>query len=174
MLMPGPRVGYVLARGPLLERLVDLKRQTDLGTSGLIQRALEVYIGEGRWRAHTRRVSRVYRGRRDAMAAAMQQHFPPQAQWSTPKGGFFVWVRLPDGVSMPDLYLAALERGVAFAPGPLFFPGPPAYPALRLSFAGHPAERITEGIQRLSEALREVLGRERSAELAGQQVQMPV
>ncbi len=174
MLMPGPRVGYVLARGPLLERLVDLKRQTDLGTSGLIQRALEVYIGEGRWRAHTRRVSRVYRGRRDAMAAAMQQHFPPQAQWSTPKGGFFVWVRLPEGVSIHDLYRAALERGVAFAPGPLFFPGPPAYPAFRLSFAGHPPERIAEGIERLSEALREVLGRERSAELPGQRVQMPV
>ncbi|MCP4534190.1 MAG: PLP-dependent aminotransferase family protein, partial [Delftia sp.] len=105
-LMPGPRVGFVLARGPLLERLVALKRRTDLGTSGLIQRALEVYVGEGRWRAHTRRVSRVYRQRRDAMLAAMERCFPPQAEWTPPKGGFFVWVRLPAGVSITDLYLA--------------------------------------------------------------------
>jgi GntR family transcriptional regulator/MocR family aminotransferase len=164
MLMPGPRVGFVLARGPLLERLIALKRQTDLGTSGLIQRALEVYIGEGRWRAHTRRVSRVYRARRDAMVAAMARYFPPQVQWSVPKGGFFVWVRLPAGVSITDLYLAAIERQVAFAPGPIFFPGPPAYPALRVSFSQQPPERIVAGIERLGGALCEVLSRERLPE----------
>ncbi len=161
-LMPGPRVGFVLTAGPLLERLVALKRQTDLGTSGLVQRALEAYIGEGRWRAHTRRVSHVYRARRDAMVAAMARHFPPQAQWTTPKGGFFVWVRLPAWVSLTDLYLAAIERGVAFAPGPLFFPGTPAYPAFRLSFSQATPERIVEGIERLGQALHEILSREPS------------
>jgi GntR family transcriptional regulator/MocR family aminotransferase len=162
-IMPGPRVGFVLARGPLLEQLVALKRQTDLGTSGLIQRALEVYIGEGRWRAHTRRVSRVYRRRRDAMVAAMACHFPPEAEWTTPKGGFFIWVRLPPWVSISELYLAAIKHKVAFAPGSLFFPGTPAYPAFRLSFSQGPPERIAEGIERLGQALREVLSRERPA-----------
>jgi GntR family transcriptional regulator/MocR family aminotransferase len=162
MLMPGPRVGFVLAQGPLLERLMALKRQTDLGTSGLIQRAVEVYIGEGRWRAHTRRVSRVYRRRRDAMLAALAQHFPPEARWTVPKGGFFIWVRLPDWVSITDLYLAAIGQGVAFAPGPMFFPGPPAYPAFRLCFSQHPSERIAEGIARLGKALGEVLAGDRA------------
>jgi GntR family transcriptional regulator/MocR family aminotransferase len=162
-LMPGPRVGFVLARGPLLERLVALKRQTDLGTSGLIQRALEVFVGEGRWRAHTRRVSRVYRERRDAMVKAMAHHFPHVAQWTPPKGGFFVWVRLPAWVSITDLYLAAIEHQVAFAPGPLFFPGKPAYPAFRLSFSQQTPENINEGIQRLGRALQEVLSRECTA-----------
>jgi GntR family transcriptional regulator/MocR family aminotransferase len=164
MLMPGPRVGFVLARGPLLARLTALKRQTDLGTSALIQRALEVYVGEGRWRAHTRRVSRIYKQRRDAMVAAMTRYFPAEAEWNSPKGGFFVWVRLPAGVSITDLYLAAIERQVAFAPGPLFFPGTPAYPAFRLSFSQQPPERIVEGIERLGRALREVLQREHPAE----------
>jgi GntR family transcriptional regulator/MocR family aminotransferase len=163
-LMPGPRVGFVLTSGPLLRRLVTLKRQTDLGTSALIQRALEVYMGEGRWRAHTRRVSRVYRRRRDAMLRAMKQYFPPQARWSTPRGGFFVWVRLPAQVSITDLYLAALEQQVAFAPGPLFFPGIPAYPAFRLSFSQQTPERIVEGIERLGRALQQVLDREPSPE----------
>jgi GntR family transcriptional regulator/MocR family aminotransferase len=172
-LMPGPRVGFVLARGPLLERLVSLKRQTDLGTSDLIQRALEVYVGEGRWRAHTRRVSRVYRQRRDVMLATMQRCFPPQARWNTPQGGFFVWVRLPNGTSINDLYLAALERGVAFAPGPLFFPGAPAYPALRLSFSQGPSERITQGIERLGLAMHEILERTQSTS-APQQVEVTV
>jgi GntR family transcriptional regulator/MocR family aminotransferase len=167
MLMPGPRIGFVLARGPLLERLIALKRQTDLGTSGLIQRALEVYVGAGGWRAHTRRVSRVYKQRRDAMVAAMERHFPPEAQWTAPKGGFFVWVRLPDEVSVADLYRAAIGRQVAFAPGPLFFPDTPAYPALRLSFSQAVPERIFEGIERLGEALREVLSCESPAASPG-------
>lgn len=161
-LMPGPRVGFVLTQGPLLTQLVALKRQTDLGTSGLIQRALEVYVGEGRWRAHTRRVSRVYRRRRDAMMAAMTQHFPPEAQWTTPRGGFFVWVRLPAWISITDLYLASIERQVAFAPGPLFFPGTPEYPAFRLSFSDQTPERITTGIERLGQSLYDVLSREHS------------
>jgi GntR family transcriptional regulator/MocR family aminotransferase len=162
-LMPGPRVGFVLAQDPLLERLVALKRQTDLGTSALIQRALEVYVDEGRWRAHTRRVSRVYRRRRDAMVTAMEQHFPREVHWTVPRGGFFVWVRLPEWVSITDLYLTAIEHGVAFAPGPLFFPGPPTYPALRLSFSQQPPERIVEAIQSLGQALREVLFKESPA-----------
>jgi GntR family transcriptional regulator/MocR family aminotransferase len=159
MLMPGPRIGFVLTQDPLLERLVMLKHQIDIGASDLIQRTLEAYIGEGRWRAHTRRVSRIYRQRRDAMVAAMEEFFPPQAQWTTPKGGFFIWVRLPEEVSIHDLYLSALEHGVAFAPGPMFFPGEPLYPAFRLSFSQRTEEQIHEGIRRLGEVLRETLGR---------------
>jgi DNA-binding transcriptional MocR family regulator len=92
----------------------------------------------------------------------MERHFPPQARWTTPKGGFFVWVRLPAWVALTDLYLAAIERQVAFAPGPLFFPGTPPYPAFRLSFSQAAPERIVEGIERLGQALDEVLSREPS------------
>jgi GntR family transcriptional regulator/MocR family aminotransferase len=160
MLMPGPRIGFVLTQDPLLERLVTLKHQIDIGASELIQRTLEAYIGEGRWRAHTRRVSRIYHKRRDAMVAALEQFFPPQAKWTVPKGGFFLWVRLPDKISIRDLYQAAIDRGVAFAPGPMFFPGEPAYPAFRLSFSQRTEEQIHEGIRRLGEVLQEMLGHE--------------
>ena len=108
------------------------------------------------------------------MLAAMERCFPPQAEWTPPKGGFFVWVRLPAGVSITDLYLAAIEQGVAFAPGPLFFPGAPAYPAFRLGYSQTPPERIAVGIERLGRALHEVLGRERPKAQAAQQVEVGV
>jgi 2-aminoadipate transaminase len=94
------------------------------------------------------------------MVAALEQFFPPQAKWTVPKGGFFLWVRLPDKISIRDLYQAAIDRGVAFAPGPMFFPGEPAYPAFRLSFSQRTEEQIHEGIRRLGEVLQEMLGHE--------------
>jgi GntR family transcriptional regulator / MocR family aminotransferase len=161
MLMPGPRIGFVLSENPLLERLIEIKHQIDLGASDLIQRSLEAYIGDGRWRAHTRRIRGIYHKRRDAMVAALEKYFPPQAHWEIPKGGFFIWVRLPEGVSIRDLYLAAIKAGVAFAPGPMFFPGEAAYPAFRLSFSQRTEEQIDEGIRRLGKVLAEALGREK-------------
>lgn len=157
MLMPGPRIGFVLTQDPLLERLVALKHQIDIGASDLIQRTLEAYIGDGRWRAHTRRVSRIYHRRRDVMVEALEEFFPQQAQWTVPKGGFFIWVRLPEWISILDLYRKAVERGAAFAPGPMFFPGEPAYPAFRLSFSQRSEEQIREGIRSLGEALQEMI-----------------
>jgi DNA-binding transcriptional MocR family regulator len=65
-------------------------------------------------------------------------------------------------VSVTDLYLAAIEQRVAFAPGPLFFPGTPAYPAFRLSFSQATPECISDGIERLGQALRQVLSRGRA------------
>jgi GntR family transcriptional regulator/MocR family aminotransferase len=163
MLMPGPRIGFVLTEDPLLERLIELKHQIDIGASELIQRTLETYIGDGRWRAHTRRVSRIYHARRDVMVESLEKYFPPQAQWTVPKGGFFLWVRLPEGISIRELYQAAIQRGVAFAPGPMFFPGEPAYPAFRLSYSQRTEEEIVEGIRRLGAVLQEALAREQPA-----------
>jgi 2-aminoadipate transaminase len=83
-------------------------------------------------------------------------------------------VRLPTWISLTDLYLAAIERGVAFAPGPLFFPGAPAYPAFRLSFSQATPERIAVGIKRLGGALGEVLSREPAAPPEARRVETSV
>jgi DNA-binding transcriptional MocR family regulator len=151
--MPGIRVGYLVASGPVYERVLAWKRITDLASSNLLQRALEAYITVGRYEAHLHRARRVYRCRRDAMIVALGRHLPSEVSWSHPHGGLFIWLRFPEGLSVEGLYPLALEEGVNFLPGALCFPAEKSYHHIRLNFATHSPEHIEEGIRRLGSAV---------------------
>src|SRR5512146_2448598 len=99
MVMPGLRVGFLVAEGPVYERLVDCKRVNDLATSSLLQRALEMYVTVGRYQAHLRRSCQLYRKRRDAMLSAIHRHLPAGVRADMPQGGLFIWMELPEGCS---------------------------------------------------------------------------
>jgi len=151
--LPGARVGYIAAAPHLVGRLVAAKQADDLCSPPLLQRALALFVQHGWLAAHLKRVNPRYRERRDALLTAMARHFPSGLRWSSPRGGFCTWVALPPGASTADLYLAAMERGVAFAPGDVFFAGPPPQPYLRLSFSSLPPELIGEAVQILGQVI---------------------
>lgn len=153
MLMPGLRVGYLLADGPIFERLVCRKRVQDLTTTPLIQRALDMYVTVGRYQAHLRRSTRLYRARRDAMLAALRKTLPIVTV-IPPQGGLFAWLKLPDGISSLELLPRAIESGVEFAPGTRFFPNPlDGEPFMRMNFAARTENEIMEGIRRLAKVI---------------------
>ena len=159
MLIPGLRVGFVVADGPVRDHLLRSKRCHDLATCNLIQRALRDYVSVGRYHAHLQRSCTVYRRRRDAMLATLKRHMPRGATWVRPRGGLFVWVGLPDGVRSSELLPAACAAGMAFAPGGNFFADPAAGEGcLRLNFASSTEEVIEEGIRRLGTAVRGLCG----------------
>jgi DNA-binding transcriptional MocR family regulator len=152
-LLPGVRIGYIAAAPQLIRRLVAAKQADDLCSPPLLQRALALFLQHGRLTTHLRRVIPQYRERRDALIAAMAWHFPSALRWTTPQGGFCSWVALPLGVSTTDLYMAAVERGVAFAPGDVFFSGPAPRPYIRLAFATQPPDVIGDAIKILGNVL---------------------
>ncbi len=154
MLIPGLRVGFVVADGPVYDLLLRFKRCHDLATCNLIQRALRDYVSVGRYHAHLQRSSAVYRRRRDAMLAALERHMPEGATWTRPKGGLFVWARLPQGMKASEVLPKACEEGVVFAPGGNFFLDPAEGDGcMRLNFASNGEAVIEEGIRRLGVAL---------------------
>jgi GntR family transcriptional regulator/MocR family aminotransferase len=154
MLIPGLRVGFVVADGPVYHYLVCSKRCHDLATSNLIQRALQDYVSVGRYHAHLQRSCTVYRRRRDAMLAALERYMPPGTTWLRPKGGLFTWVNLPEGMRASDLLPRACGEGVIFAPGGNFYLDPSAGEGcMRLNFASNTEDVIEEGIMRLGRAM---------------------
>ncbi|MBN1874303.1 MAG: PLP-dependent aminotransferase family protein [Anaerolineae bacterium] len=158
MLMPGLRVGFLVADGPIFGQLVDYKRVNDLTTSTLIQRGLDEYVTVGRYQAHLRRSCRIYRKRRDAMILAINRYLPPDVQVNPPQGGLFVWLRLPENISSLKLLPVAAEQGVEFAQGGIFFLNCSEGEAYaRLNFATQTPEDIEQGIQRLGRALRRLM-----------------
>jgi GntR family transcriptional regulator/MocR family aminotransferase len=152
-------VGFLVAEGPIFDLLAQLKRVSDLMTSTLTQRALEVYVTVGRYQAHVRRSCQVYRRRRDAILEAIGRELPADTQVVAPQGGLFVWLRLPEGASALRLLPLAAEEGVEYAPGARFFPQPAEGERyMRLNFATQTPEDIDEGIRRLGRALQRLPG----------------
>lgn len=154
MMMPSLRIGYIVASGPVYDRLLVWKRIYDLATSNLIQRALDAFITVGRYEAHLRRTCKLYRHRRDVMLRALTPNIPVQTNWITPSGGMYVWVELPEGFSTTELLPIALQEKVAFTPGRPYFSSQSRDNFLRLNFAMNPPEKIEEGLRRLGKAIQ--------------------
>ncbi len=154
-LAPGLRVGWVVAPAEVIARLALAKQGTDLHTGTLDQCIVHELLAGGQIEAGLGAIVARYRERRDAMLAALTEHFPATARWTHPDGGMFVWVTLPPGADAVELLPAAIEQGVAFVPGAAFYPNGGGERTLRLNFSNASPERITEGIARLGAVLRE-------------------
>src|SRR5688572_10469416 len=158
-LSPAFRLGYVVARGPLRDRLVSLKRVTDICCSPVLQRAATEFLETGSIYTHWKRVSRAYRKRQAAMIAAVQRHFPRGCAWTAGQGGVVLWVRVPLSISVTQLLDESVREGVSFAPGAMFFPKPADQPFLRLNYASHNEEEIERGVATIGRLMQRQLGR---------------
>ncbi len=134
----------------MTQRLVLAKEAADLCGSNLTMAITERWFAdENRWRPAIDSLVGIYRGRRDAMLAALDEHMPPDATWTSPAGGFFVWVTLPSWADTRASLAAAVERRVAYVPGTAFYPDRRGTNKLRLAFCYPPEDRIREGVARL-------------------------
>jgi len=156
ILSPGIRLGWAVAPPPVMEKIALGKQATDLCTSTLAQYFALEYFGEGRWREYVDSLCDIYRSRRDAMLEALERHFPPQATWTRPLGGLFVWATLPDYIDTSDLLAKALRENVAFVPGAAaYVDGRQGTSSMRLNFSGSNEEEIREGIRRIGAVVSE-------------------
>jgi len=157
MLVPGLRVGFIVADGPVYESLLNYKRLSDLATSTLIQRTLDAFVTVGRYQTYLHRSTQIFRKRRDAMIKAIERHLPAKVSFDVPSGGLFIWLRLPNSMSASDLLSIACKEGVAFVPGKYFFTDQSNGNGwIRLNFVSQPVEDIEEGIKRMGVAMRQL------------------
>jgi 2-aminoadipate transaminase len=156
ILSPGIRLGWAVAPPPVMEKIALGKQATDLCTSTLTQYFALEYFAEDRWREYVDSLCGIYQARRDAMLEALERHFPPQATWTRPAGGLFVWATLPDYIDTSDLLAKALRENVAFVPGAAaYVDGNQGTNSMRLNFSGSGEEEIREGIARIGAVVAE-------------------
>ncbi|TBU98866.1 PLP-dependent aminotransferase family protein [Stutzerimonas kirkiae] len=170
-LLPGLRVGYLIATPDLFPHLLRLKQAADLHTNRIGQWQALQWLGSEHYRQHLQALRLFYRERRDAMQLALEEHFGDIAQWHLPQGGLFFWLALKQPVDTRVLLQAALARNVAFMPGEAFFVEPERNPGyLRLNFSHVAPERMGEGLRRLAEVVRaeQKVWRESAGELSVQ------
>ncbi|KQQ54434.1 GntR family transcriptional regulator [Pseudomonas sp. Leaf127] len=156
-LLPGLRVGYLIASPDLFPHLLRLKQSADLHTNRIGQWQALQWIGSARYNDHLGVLRQFYRERRDAFEVALQTHFADLANWNTPQGGLFFWLTLKRPLDTRTLLDAALAQDVAFMPGEPFFADPQAHHGhLRLNFSHIDPARLDEGLRRLAAVIRAV------------------
>jgi 2-aminoadipate transaminase len=152
---PGVRVGWVNAPHQILHRINLAKQGADLCTSTFAQLLALRFLQHDRRDEVLERMRNLYRSRRDAMVAAIETSLP-DAAFTVPGGGLFLWATLADGLDTTDLLAAALERDVAFVPGvAAYADGRQGASSMRLNFSACDEERIAEGIARIGAVVRE-------------------
>jgi 2-aminoadipate transaminase len=147
---PGLRVGWTAAPTNITAAFSRIR--TDLGTTPINQRLVARFVEQGYYDAHLARVNLFYRGKRDVMVAALEEHCAPYCRWFVPPGGFFIWLEFPHE-TVPDLEVLGLEERVAFFGDHHFSVEEPERRGLRLAFGQLPVDDITEGIHRLGRAM---------------------
>jgi 2-aminoadipate transaminase len=153
---PALRVGYIVAPWAMLSRMLALK--TDAGSGALEQMVLAEYCAP-HFASHVPKLTRGLRAKLDTLMEALNEQFGTSAEFDDPKGGIFLWVKLPDHVDTLKLYQAALAAGVAINPGPEWSTNKGyAGSRLRLCFASPSHDQIREGIAVLAEVCRKEFG----------------
>lgn len=154
VLLPGLRIGYVVASPEFMPHLIRLKQAADLHTQRFGQLWISHWLNDGQQPQHVQNLLQQYRQRRDAMQLALEDQFSDIATWKPPHGGLFFWLRLKQPRDTRELLSKALEAGVAFMPGePFFAEGEQSLGYFRLNFSHTNPERVAEGLQRLRAVL---------------------
>ena len=155
-LLPGLRVGFLIATPDLFPHLLRLKQSADLHTNRIGQWQALQWLGTEQYHAHLAELRDFYRQRRDAMQVALEEHFAELANWEIPQGGLFFWLTLKQPLDTRTLLQPAMAQNVAFMPGEPFFTEPDAHPGhLRLNFSHVEPERLSEGLKRLAAVIRQ-------------------
>jgi 2-aminoadipate transaminase len=112
------------------------------------------FLRRGNFEPNLVRVNGLLKARRDAMLEALERHMPPDAEWSRPEGGYFIWLDVPSGPDTAELLVQAEQAGVTFVKGTDFFvPGGGGERSLRLAFSFVSPEEIADGVARLASLL---------------------
>jgi 2-aminoadipate transaminase len=153
---PALRVGFIVAPWEMLSRMLALK--TDAGSGALEQMVLAEYCAP-HFATHVPKLAKGLRRKLDTLMEALAEQFGTSAEFEDPKGGIFLWVKLPDNVDTLKLYQAALAAGVAINPGPEWATDK-AYSKsrMRLCFASPSAETIRQGVAVLADVCRREFG----------------
>lgn len=154
---PAMRLGWLVAKGALMEKLLIAKQAADLHSNALAQRVMAHFLRHNDIDTHLSCLRDHYRSQQAAMSDAIATHFPAGVHVTRPEGGMFLWATLPEGVDAMALFEQAIAAGVAFVPGEAFHLEGRGRNTLRLNFTHGDEGQISEGVRRLGIVLKEAL-----------------
>lgn len=155
-IVPGFRLGWMVASKPIIEKIEVAKQAADLHTDIFTQHIVVDFLKSYDINIHLDKIKHAYKMQSDAMCEAVEHFFTDDFHLVKPQGGMFSWFAMPDGVSSMKVFEAAAKRKVAFVPGVPFYLDKKDSNTMRLNFSCTEPDVIWEGVKRLSRAVEEV------------------
>ncbi len=152
---PGLRTGCIVAPPHVLAKINLVKQGMDLCGSAMNQIMVERYFTDTPWRETLENTKAIYKERAGALLNALEEYFPPEATWTHPEGGLFIWITLPEHINTDELLNVALENGVTFAPGSGFYPDGRGRNSMRVAFCFEEPEQLREAVRRLAAVIEQ-------------------
>lgn len=150
---PALRTGWIIGSTELIRMAAKAKQAADLHSSTIDQRALYELLRTFDLEGHIRLISQEYHSRMKRLSAELSSRGWEDARFEEPRGGMFLWLKLSPGINTAELLPFAVEQGVAFVPGAVFYSGTPVKNAMRLNFTHTPPELVTLAVTRLEKAM---------------------
>jgi 2-aminoadipate transaminase len=149
----GVRVGWAVAPAAIRDKLILAAESAVLCHSSFSQLTVREYLTTQPWLEQIKDFRELYRERRDATLNALDTMMPAGCHWTRPGGGFYVWLKLPDGVDAKAMLPRAIASRVAYVPGTGFYADGSGGQYARLCYSFPSPDRIREGIRRLASVI---------------------
>ncbi len=157
ILAPGMRLGWVVAPPDIMEQLVIAKQASDLHSNYLSQRIAFQYLHQQNIDDHIQKICQVYKTQCHLMIDMIREKFPESVNFTEPKGGMFIWLTLPEGISSTEVFEQSLKKGVAVLPGTPFYTDGGGGNTIRLNFSNSTEQKIITGMERFSNVLNTLM-----------------
>ncbi len=158
ILGPGLRLGWMLVPEEIYQKCELIKQSADACSPSFTQVLADEFIRSGQIYSYIATVRQEYKRRANAMVAALREYLPDYVQWNEPRGGFYLWLTLPEETDATKIVQLAIEGGAVFVIGKTFDPAGKRNNSLRLSYCNNTPEQIAEGIPIVARAIRQVCG----------------
>ena len=152
-LSPGLRIGWLVGPEPVIDRLSDIKMQTDYGSSSLSQFAVAEWLASGLYDKHIIHIRKELKDRRDLTLHILDKYFSEVATWNNPEGGFYIWLKLNVKGSMDKLFKKALKEGILLNPGNIYDRNDSSH--IRISYSYATPKQLEKGLIKLAQLIKE-------------------
>lgn len=156
--LPGVRVGYLIAPSKFSEVLEHSKISSDISTSSLMQRALEMYIRKGYWKKHIDRLKSEYSKRYNFIINLINERLSDYVEYVEPNGGLNIFLNIKNDVDIDskELFYKLIDRKIVITPGIMYYHSPrEGTKSFKLGFSETDYDKIEKGIDNIKEILAE-------------------
>lgn len=155
---PGLRLGWMLVPEEIYKKCELVKQSFDACSPSFTQVIADKFIRTGHIYSYIDSVRREYKTRADEMINQLKASLPGYVTFVEPRGGFYIWLQLPEGTDSTEILKLAINEGAVFVTGKTFDPEGKKNDCMRISYCNTSADKIKKGIPILAEAIKKVCG----------------